>query len=147
MTTTGLEVFDRSVQTTNVWLRELSEELHWEERRHVYLGLRAALHALRDRLPPEEAAHLAAQLPLLVKGIFYDGWKPGATPVKVRDRETFLQMIREPIADAKPNVNPEQVARAVFGLLNRHISEGEIEDVLRALPEELRGLWPQGVQT
>jgi uncharacterized protein (DUF2267 family) len=144
MTSTGLDVFDRTIQKTNLLLKELGEELHWEDRHDVYTALRASLHALRDRLTPEESAKLASQLPLMAKGIFYDGWRPGATPVKVRDRQKFLDMVRTEIEPARPNANAEHVTRAVFAVLGRYVSEGEWEDIRRMLPEALRDLLPEG---
>src|SRR5690606_13115541 len=63
MSTTGFDIFDRTVQKTNVLLKELGEALHMEDTHDAYLSLRAVLHALRDRLHPAEAAQLAAQLP------------------------------------------------------------------------------------
>ena len=48
------------------------------DRRSAYRALRSVLHVLRDRLTPEQAVHLGAQLPLLVRGIFYDGWRIAA---------------------------------------------------------------------
>jgi hypothetical protein len=55
MSTSGVAVLDRTVQETNVWLRIVAEQLHFEDRQHAYIALRAVLHALRDRLPPEVA--------------------------------------------------------------------------------------------
>jgi len=143
MGSTGLDVFDRTIQKTNLLLKELGEELHWEDRHDVYMALRASLHALRDRLTPEESAKLASQLPLLVKGVFYDGWRPGASPVKVRDRQKFLDMVRAEIEPARPNANAEHVTTAVFKVLTRHVSPGEWEDVRRMFPEALRDLLPE----
>jgi uncharacterized protein (DUF2267 family) len=143
MSGTGLDIFDRTVQKTNLILKELADELHWTDRHHVYMALRSSLHALRDRLPPEEAAKFASQLPLLVKGIFYDGWRPGATPVKVRDPQQFLDLARREMASSRPNVNAEQMIQAVFRVLARRISEGEWEDVRRTFPEPLRELLPE----
>lgn len=145
MSTTGFDVFDRTVQKSNAWLKELAEELHMEETHDAYLSLRTVLHALRDRLRPEEAAHLAAQLPMLLKGVYYEGWRPAATPSKVRSREEFYDVMREPLRSRMPNPDPERITRAVFGLLARHVSEGEIQQIVSGLPEELRGLWPSEV--
>jgi uncharacterized protein (DUF2267 family) len=143
MGSTGLDVFDRSIQKTNLLLNELAEELHWDDRHDVHMALRASLHALRDRLPPEEASKLASQLPLVVKGVFYDGWRPGATPVKVRDLQKFLDLVREGIGSSKPNANAEHVSRAVYTVLTRHVSEGEWDDVRRSLPAPLRAWMPE----
>lgn len=142
MTTTGLDVFDRTVQKTNEWMNEVAEELHWEDRKEVYLGLRATLQALRDQLRVEEATDLGAQLPMLIRGIYYEGWNPAKTPVQERSRQEFLDHIREPFDRTGEVVDPERVARAVFGLLESKISPGEVEDVVGVLPEDIRTLWP-----
>lgn len=145
MSMTGFDVFDRTVQKTNLWLKELREELHLDDVHDAYLSLRTVLHTLRDRLPPEEAADLASQLPMLLKGVFYEGWKPASTPTRIRDRQEFFDGMREPLRSRMPNPDPERITRAVFGLLARHVSEGEIAQVVSALPSELRGLWPSEV--
>lgn len=146
MGTTGLDVFDRTVQETNVWLKELGEELHWDDRKEVYHAFRTVLHLLRDRLPDTETADLLAQFPILVKGIAMDGWQ-AREPLKIRHREEFLEQVAEAMQEVKPVVDPERVTRAVFTLLAERVSEGEMEDVRRAFPEELRGLWPEPAAT
>ena len=74
MSNAVLEVFDASLQKTQVWLNDLMSELGWEEKpQKACLALRTALHSLRDRLTNEEAVHLGAQLPILIRGIYYEG--------------------------------------------------------------------------
>jgi uncharacterized protein (DUF2267 family) len=141
MSMTGLDVFDRTVHKTNSWLNELMEILDWHDRHRAYLALRATLHALRDRLIVEEAAQLAAQLPMLVRGFYYEGWDPTGKPLKVRRKEEFLAYI-EGYFSSDESVDPEQVARAVLTVLSNRVTEGEIEDVKHVLPVELRELWP-----
>jgi uncharacterized protein (DUF2267 family) len=141
MSMTGLEVFDTTVHKTNSWLKELMEELHWQERRKAYLALRATLHALRDRLTVEEVAQLGAQLPMLIRGLYYEGWSPTGKPLRMRDKEEFLGLIERQFR-GDDLVDPEQVGRAVFAVLPNPVTEGEIEDVKHVLPAEIRGLWP-----
>lgn len=142
MSTTGLDAFDRTIQKTNLWLEELGGELRWEDREDVYHALRSTLHVLRDRLPAGEAGDLAAQLPLLVQGVFFQGWHPAAEPTHIRTRREFLDRVADGMADRKPEADPGRIVDAVFGLLTRKVSAGEIEDVKRVLPEEIRDLWP-----
>ena len=59
MSATGLDVFDKTVQTTNAWLKEIME-VTGPDRRRAYRVLAAVLHALRDRLAVDEAAQPAA---------------------------------------------------------------------------------------
>ena len=141
MSITGLDVFDRTVHKTNNWLNELMELLGWHDRHRAYLALRVTLHALRDRLTVEEMAQLAAQLPMLIRGFYYEGWDPTGKPLKERSKEEFLARIEEYFSSDDP-VDPEQVARAVFTVLSNRVTEGEIEDVKHVLPAEIEGLWP-----
>ncbi len=141
MSFTGLDVFDHTIQITNIWLKELMEKLGTEDRHRAYLALRSVLHALRDRLTVDEAAHLGAQLPMLVRGIYYEGYHPAGKPLKERHKEEFLGHIREQFRK-DPEVDPEAIARAVFGLLEEKITAGEIADVRNSMPKELRELWP-----
>ena len=141
MSATGPEVFDTTLHKTNSWLKELMGVLGWEERHRAYLALRATLHALRDRLTVEEVAHLGAQLPMLIRGFYYEGWDPTGKPLRIRDKAQFLARIEHQFRGTD-RVDPDQVARAVFTVLANRITEGEIEDVKHIMPTELRELWP-----
>jgi uncharacterized protein (DUF2267 family) len=100
---------------------------------------------LRDRLTVEEGVQLAAQLPLLVRGAYYEGWKPTGKPHKVRHVEEFLMPIRAHFRN-DPRVDAEAVARAVFKVLATAITAGELEDIQHILPKELNTLWPADVR-
>jgi uncharacterized protein (DUF2267 family) len=140
MPTSGLRQFDATVHKTNEWLQDLMLELHTDDRQAAYRALRAVLHALRDRLTMEEAVDLAAQLPMLVRGFYYEGWQPAHMPSNQRTAKKFLEHVRVGYApDGSANV--EHIVRAVFRVLERHVTGGELEDVRRCLPEELRQLW------
>lgn len=140
--TTGLDVFDTTVQKTNLWLKRIMEELHWDDRQRAYDALRAALQALRDRLTIEQAAKLGAQLPMLIRGLYYEGWDPTGKPLKERRVEEFLAHI-PPYFRGEPFVDSERVVRAVYKVLAENISEGELEDVRGMMPEDIRDLLPE----
>ena len=139
---TAYELFDETIQKTQVWLNELRDELEWDHPAGVLAALRATLHTLRDRLSPGEAAQLGAQLPLLVRGLYYEGWRPAGEPWKERHREGFLARLKHEMHGYAEKKEPEAVARAVFRVLSRRVSEGEIDDVRQLLPTEIRDLWP-----
>lgn len=143
MSMTGLAVFDDTIHITNVWLKDLMERLDFDERDDAYRALRVTLHALRDRLPVNTAAALAAQLPLLLRGSYYEGWRPGAGPGDERTEDEFVRPIAEAFSRTKTEVDPGDVARAVFTLLSERISAGEIDHVKKCLPEEIRKMWPE----
>ena len=139
MAATGLDVFDRSVQKSNEWVKGLMERLGTGDRRYAYRVLRAYFHVLRDRLTVDEAAQLAAQLPLLLRGVFYEGWDPSRTPETYRDRETFLSRLAERAQLAGPT-EASVAAEAATAVLRERIAEGEVEDVLQVLPASIRTL-------
>jgi uncharacterized protein (DUF2267 family) len=86
------------------------------------------------------AAHLGAQLPLVVRGVYYDQFEPGKMPSEFRSREDFVAEVAEWLSDSRP-VDPEEAIRSVFRVLSRHISEGQVHKVRDALPKSLRQLW------
>jgi uncharacterized protein (DUF2267 family) len=138
MSMTGLDTFDATVHKTNRWLNELMQELCCDDKQSAYLAMRAAVHALRDRLTVEEVAQLGSQLPMLVRGFYYEGWDPTGKPLKERHKDQFLARIAREVAGE----DPEQIAKAVFTVLAKRVSDGEIENVKHILPAELRELWP-----
>jgi uncharacterized protein (DUF2267 family) len=141
MSLTGLQVFDETLRKTNIWLKEI-EELLGSDRRGAYQALRAVLHCLRDRLTIDEAAQLGDQLPMLIRGIYYEAWHPAGKPERVRSREEFLARISAHLPKTRP-IDAKDAALAVFQILESHVSAGEIRDVMQSLPEEIRTLWPE----
>ncbi|MCU0886860.1 MAG: DUF2267 domain-containing protein [Rubritepida sp.] len=136
MATTGLEVWDKTVQTTNIWLDEIMAELG-PDRQAAWHALGAVLRALRDRLPIEVAAHLGAQLPLVVRGTFYDQWHVGGAQVPARSLEAFLAQVEAHFGRGQPTDTQAMLA-AVFRTLARHVEPGQIAKVLAALPAGVR---------
>jgi uncharacterized protein (DUF2267 family) len=139
MAATGLEVFDRTLQTTHIWLDEIMERLG-PDRQHAWRCLGAVLHALRDRVPAELAAHLGAQLPLLVRGLYYDQWRPEHPPDRARHLDDFLARVTEGLHGARPT-DPREAAEAVFQVLSRHLDPGQVGKLVHALPEPVREAW------
>lgn len=133
-------MFDETLHLTRDWIEDLAQRLLVDDPHTAYMALRVVLHALRDRLPPPEAVHLSAQLPMLVRGFYFDGWNPSRTPSPERQAEEFLAHIRDSMAD--PSVRPEAAAHCVFGLLNDRLSKGQVDKVQHLLPVHIRALWP-----
>jgi uncharacterized protein (DUF2267 family) len=143
MTTEPVTPFESTLHTSNTWLTELMDELGWQDRHRAYQALRVVLHTLRDRLTVKEVADLGAQLPMLIRGMYYEGWRPTAQTDPVRKKEAFLAPIAAVFRD-DPQLFPEGIAWAVFKLLKGRVSAGEIDDVKHLLSREVRSLWPEG---
>lgn len=134
-----MSVFEKYEQQANVWVKDMMDELGTDDPRRALACLRAGLQALRDRLTVEECADLAAQLPLVIRGMYFEGWRPTGKPIKARKREEFLGMVASHYG--RPDeVEPEVIARATFRVLGRHVSVGELADVVLSLPDEITSL-------
>jgi uncharacterized protein (DUF2267 family) len=144
--TTGLDTFDKTVQESNLWLKDVMERLNTCDRRHAYSTMRAVLHALRDRIGPENAAHLGAQLPMLLRGLFYEGWDPTGKPTKERHESAFLAHIARELPRAAGPGEIEQGALAVLDVLSKHIDRGAAVKLAAILPQDLRRFWPAFIQ-
>lgn len=134
-----IPAFESSRQKTNLWLKQVAAELHSDDRRKAYVALRSVLHLLRDCLPVEETAKFASQMPLLLQGVLFEGWKPRRKPERLT-RAGFFSQLRE-LTRNQPGLEPALVTRSVFVTLARHLSAGEIEAVRRVLPRDVRELW------
>lgn len=131
-------LFDKALSKTRTWLRDVQAELDYDNLNQAYRSLRAVLHAMRDRLPVEECAEFASQMPVLIMGMYYSGWTPAHKPEKIRNMEEFLDMVGSQLPAGE---DPLRVANGVIRVLERHISRGELKDVRRNFPERLRELW------
>lgn len=140
MTHTTIAGFTQAAEQAQQWVNELAEDLNWDERRAHRL-LRSVLHALRDWLSTEEMADLSAQLPVLIRGLYFDGWNPPQSQAEERSKEAFVKRIEDDFRDDFIH-DADAATAAVFRLLERHVSEGEIAQVRNSMKKPLRNLWP-----
>jgi len=129
-----------SARASEEWVEDVRSRLDWHDRDRAYLALLATLHALRDYLPREEAVYVGAQLPPLLRGLYYEGWHPAARPPG-RGRSAFLERIHDGM-HRDVAVDPETVAHAVFALLATRLPAAELEDAKAATPSAIHNLWP-----
>jgi uncharacterized protein (DUF2267 family) len=140
MSTSGIPVFDKTLQTTNIWLDDIMRDLG-PDRQLAWHVLGVVLRAMRDRLPADLAANLSSQLPLLVRGAYYDQYAPSKPPRSSRSRDEFLAEIKQGLAMTRP-VNAEDAARSVFRTVTHYTDPGQMAKVRLALAEQVRTLWP-----
>ena len=131
-------LFDKALAKTRAWLKDVETELDYTNPNDAYRALRSVLHAIRDRLPVQECAEFASQMPVLIAGMYYSGWTPANKPEKLRTETEFFGKVG---AALPPGADPERVTRGVIAVLQKHISPGEMKDVKRNFPERLRYLW------
>jgi len=141
MSVTGLGTFDTSIHATNHWLKIVMQGLGTDNRRVAVAALRASLHALRDRIGVENAVHFGAQLPLLLRGLYYEGWRPAGTPTRERHLEDFLDHVAS-MLPARSGLSPADAAMASFAAVTECVAHPETLKLMAMLPEEIRPLWP-----
>lgn len=133
-------VLDHAMSKTREWLKDVETELELNNLNDAYRAIRAVLHAMRDRLPVNEAAEFAAQLPVLMMGMYYSGWTPKNKPEKMRTLDEFLDRVS---ADLPKGMDPLRVTRGIIKVLESHISQGEMNGVRSNFPEEIKEIWAE----
>jgi uncharacterized protein (DUF2267 family) len=136
-TNTKVSALDHAMHTAHTWINDVARELDTEDREFAYRVLRVWLHTLRDRLTVEASAHFAAQLPDLIRGVFYAGWKPNAVPEKYDAEEYTVRFLREANISLH---DVRKVAAATTAALLHHLPPAHMDKVLDQLPPEVRTL-------
>src|SRR5919204_3391142 len=138
MSEQGLEVIESSTQKTHEWIASIAQAAHLEKR-DAYKSLRAVLLTLRDRLPLNDAVHLGAQLPIFLRGLFYEGWEPSKVPIKM-SLEEFLKSVQEKIV-APGIIDPVRITQSVFAVTLSHVGAAEMGKIKRIFPKDMQSLW------
>jgi uncharacterized protein (DUF2267 family) len=126
-------------QQATRWIKDMMAELGTTDEHKALHALRAGLQSLRDRLSVDQAAQLSAQLPLIIRGMFFEGWDPSGTPLRIRHREEFLSLVREKYAP-REDLSAEDIMRSLFRVLDRHVAAGEVGHLMVTLPEDLTAI-------
>ena len=140
MSQQGLETIESTTQKTHEWIARIAEALHMEKR-DAYKALRAVLQTVRDRLPSDLAVDFGAQLPMLVRGLYYEGWEPSKVPIKM-SRQEFLDAIQEKIV-ADRVIDPRDTSRGVLSVVASHVGQGEMEKIMHSFPRDMQSLFPR----
>ena len=143
--TTGHPSFDHTVQDANLWLKAIAAQLHLDERRHAYSALRSVLHGLRDRLQTQSAVNLGAQLPMVIRGLYYEGWRCDDKPSDDHTVDEFCATVAKELPPHFP-MDARTISRGVFQVVFDRIDPGETAKVIDQLPVPLRTLWPDAAR-
>ena len=123
------------------------QELNWNDRRKTYIVFRCVLHALRDHLSVRDAVYAGEQLPMLIRGAYFEHWDPAGKPLPLRSCDEFFSILAGSLArNGESGGSAEVVTRAVFRLLDRKATDGEIADLQAILPSAVIDLWPPALR-
>ena len=135
--------FDTYITKANVFLKEIAEEIgEPENKAKAGRVLRAVLHALRSRLSVEESIHMIAQLPILIKGLYVDGWHLTRLNGSLNTFSDFLTEVKKfdgnlGNKDFNNDRDSLRMIRAVLRVLKKYVSEGEMQHLKVQLPDEI----------
>lgn len=134
----------KAIQKTHEHTAEIIKALMnsggFSDENEAFILLRATLKALRDRIDPHEAMHLAAQLPVLLRGFYIEGFDFSSMSKpknQSKDVEGFLAEVKNHL-QGYDYLNLEQTVPEVMNVIFDFISEGEVEHVLTHLPKEVQ---------
>jgi uncharacterized protein (DUF2267 family) len=137
----GPAVFDTTLQESNEWLKAIEQRLRPCDRQQAYAALRAVLHVLRDRLPMDAVLALSAQLPMLIRGLFLEGWRPQDGAPKFHNLDEMAFAVGDHLPPSFPRESPAAI-EAVFEVLADKVDPGETTKLISHLPVSLRAHWP-----
>lgn len=144
MQQTHVKALNHTVELTHEWIADLCSRDPFETEPQAYAYLRAVLHAVRDRLTVEEAAHFASGLPMLVRGFYYEGWRPALAPNKDRKTvEDFLGAVKESLhAEFSRDSDVAGGVGAVLQLVTDRVDEGLVRHARNQMPKDMQAIWP-----
>ena len=132
--------FDKHCKEANEWLLEIGDRAGYPDRTDWAYGcLKAVLHTLRDRTTVEEVFQLSAQLPVLIRGIYFEGYKPFGKPDKMNVEE-FMSRIKKELGNSNP-VSADDAFRVVLEVLYEKTSKGEMDDIRGQMPKAIQKIW------
>jgi uncharacterized protein (DUF2267 family) len=133
--------FERYAAEGNRFVNEVAQELGTDRNRAARIT-RVILHAIRDRLPADDAIEFAQGLPIALKGIYLDRYDISKTPIRIRDKRVFIEFIRRKAGGTAsidfPNARSViRAFQAVFVVLEYNMNYGQTDQIKKLLNREL----------
>lgn len=140
---THIELFDKTVEESYGWLQDVVRETGLDQQ-YALTALSGILHALRDEITADQSGHAAAQMPTLIRGLYFQGWDPSRAAAMDHDREQFIERVRSYFSGYGTPIDYRHVIRGVLRVLERRMP-GPMAKIKRTLSKELRVLWPSTI--
>ena len=140
-TQTRIDLFDKAVNEAYEWINEVDRETGLDDRHYAFAALRGTLHAIRDEITPDQSGHVSAQLPTLIRGVYFEGWDPSRTPADDRTVDGFLDHVRPSFMGYGREYNLLQIVRDTLAVLERKLPD-VMAKVKHTLPRHVREVWP-----
>lgn len=139
---TKIAAFDTTLREAHEWLHAVGGELGTSDEKIGRAALRAALHVLRDSLTMVQAIELGDCLPVLVRGLYYEGWHPKRDGGGEAAPDDAMKSMEHDIRGHSELVPAEKTLRACFHAFDRLLPRDEVRVFLNVLPPSIQALWP-----
>ncbi|MGV8948126.1 MAG: DUF2267 domain-containing protein [Candidatus Paracaedibacter sp.] len=138
----AVPILENNIHQTMDWIYAIEEACRWDEenQKKAFTALRAVLHEIRDLLPLERAAQLSAQLPIVIRGIFFENWHPRYIPVQEIKKNDFLEAIAQSLYPYQ-DMNVEETTKGVLQVLGEKLPSGELENIIQYMSKEIQELY------
>lgn len=128
-----------------VWLQNIAREMNQEDRLDIaQQALKGVLHALRDRMTPEEVFDLSSQLPVLIRGFYLEGYKPANKPIKYSAEDLLYEI--EKSFGGNTSIVPEVAFRGVLRVLYNRGDTKELQQIHETMPKDIKQLWKKSLK-
>lgn len=138
---------EKYLHETNEYINQLAKDLgHPEERQRVMIIWRAVMHTIRDRIQISESLDLISPLPLILKGMYVNGWKYHETPPydyeSIEQMKTQVKALQNQYGESRFNwsQSTDQIISITLGSLERYFSKGQMEHIRGQLPKDVKGV-------
>ena len=139
---TMFNAFDEPCLEANRFIEDLSLRLGTpHDPQHAIRVLTAVFRALRRKIIPDDSLHIISQLPLILKGLYVDGWEINEPLSEAKSFDGFLYDIRNDPQTEDGDFDDDEEARkkitTVCKALKAFISYRVFIDVRDELPREI----------
>lgn len=140
--------FEKYASKGNEFINRLQSNLGVNDRDHAARILRSTFRVIRNHLSVEESFQLIAQLPMVLKAVYVEGWKLTDHKRITNLDEFFIEIIQEEGHSSWRDFSSKNEVldsvRAVLQTLREYVSKQEMDQALATLPRkilsELEGL-------
>lgn len=137
--------FDKYVHDANEYFKYLATKLgHPDEQNRVVFIWRAVMHTIRDRIHISESIDLISPLPMILKGMYVEGWKYHDKPLY--DFETLEQMktqvkaLQNKYGEARFDWSKptDEIISITLESLEKYVPAEQMEQIRNQLPDDIK---------
>lgn len=138
---TGIPALEDALRDAQGWLASAGHRINTRSSQVALACLRGTLHTLRAQLDVRRAIEVGERLPLVMRGVFFDGWDPHDAPPPAATKDEFVGRVA---ADngRNPRIKAERAAKAALEVIFERLPAAVTARIVERLPENLRELWP-----